>query len=53
MSGGCGCGGASNVYRPAPEPGESARGLPRPQAATGLPKVWNGPAPKAAAAKQP
>jgi len=48
---GCGCGGASNVYKPAPEAGAAARGLPVPEAATGLPKVWNGPAPKTAAKK--
>lgn len=37
---GCGCGGASNVWKP-PAAADSA-----PAPAAGLPKVWNGPQPK-------
>lgn len=44
---GCGCGGASNVYKPAAAPGTpppAVSGGPRP----GWPAVWNGPKPKTA-----
>lgn len=37
---GCGCGGASNVWKP------PADGQVKAAPASGLPKVWNGPAPK-------
>ena len=47
---GCGCGVTSNVYKPNAGSGtaaEAAQAAP----ARGLPKVWNGPKPKQAAAK--
>jgi hypothetical protein len=47
---GCGCGGSSNVYKP-PTPGAQPEESARPAIARGLPKVWNGPQPKAAAPK--
>ena len=41
----CGCGGASNVYKPPAEAGAS-RGGTVAMPVTGPPKVWNGPSPK-------
>jgi len=45
---GCGCGGASNVYKPPTDPA-AAEPQPRPAAqqsqGAGFPAVWNGPKP--------
>lgn len=44
---GCGCGGASNVYKQ-PAGGAKAKEAPA-AAASGFPAVWNGPKPKTSA----
>lgn len=45
---GCGCGGASNVYKPPAEPGSAAAKTAPSGSRPGFPAVWNGPKPKTA-----
>ena len=45
---GCGCGGASNVYKAPAEPGKrAAKQAAQPETHSAFPAVWNGPKTKA------